>query len=370
MNPRISEVVELTRDLVSIKSSSLEDGEKEVAKYIRDYLSDLKIDSEIIEYQKGRCDIVASVGKGDGLMLNGHMDTVPIGDSSRWKMGTEPLVKNGKVYGRGTSDMKGGIAAILASLKGMDLSKPKRRLVLAFVADEEVALNGSKFLIEKRRSLLKGVRYGIIAEPTNLRIQIAQKGAMHIQVEIFGKSAHGSQPWEGESAILKGAELIVGLEDLASNFRKKDKLMGRGTINVGKIGGGTVTNVVPERCSVSIDRRIVPGESIAEAELQIKRILGSIKAKYKMEVRFAHGPYKLDKSSQIVKLVQSSSKAPRLTWTTGYTEAELYHSGAGIRSVVFGPGRMEVIHKPDEFVEVENLKKATAVFGKVLQKWV
>jgi len=370
MNPRVSEEVELTRDLVSIKSSSLEDGEKEVAKYIRDYLSRFQIDSEIIEYQRGRCDIVASVGKGEGLMFNGHMDTVPIGDSSQWKMGTEPVIKNGKVYGRGTSDMKGGIAAILSSLKGINLSKPRRRLVLAFVADEEVALNGSKFLIEKRRSLLKGVKYGIIAEPTDLGIQIAQKGAMHLQVEIFGKSAHGSMPWEGESAILKAGKLIVGLDNLASNFKKKDKLMGKGTINVGKISGGTVTNVVPERCSISIDRRIVPGESIAEATSQIRKILDSIKAKYKIEVKFAHGPYKLNKTSPIVKLTKSSSKNSKLTWTTGYTEAELYHSGAAINSVVFGPGLMEVIHKPDEFVGVENLKKATSVFRAIVQGWI
>lgn len=364
-----SKAVHITSDLINIMSDSLRDGEKEVAKYIHDYLRDKKIDSEIIEFSKGRANVIAQVGKGDGLMLNGHTDTVPIGDAALWKHGTRAIIKGNKLYGRGSSDMKGGVGSILAALDKVNLAKPKRRLVLAFVADEEVKSSGSEWLLKNRKPFFKGVKYGIIAEPTNLKIQIAQKGAMHIDVWVKGKSAHGSTPWEGDSAIYKAARLVCALESLSKRLKTRDKLLGTGTINVGVISGGSAVNVVPERCAVSVDRRIVPGETIAQAEDQIRKILKAEKINYTMLVNFARKPYKISKNSVLVKMIKSIAKTD-FTWATGYTEAEMYKSMANIESVVFGPGERRAIHKPDEYVGIDNLNRATSVFEQIIERWI
>lgn len=368
MSAKNSQVVEIAKELVDIKSDSLKNGEKAVAKYINDYLNSLGIDSQIFEFEPGRVNVVAKVGKGDGLMLNGHIDTVPIGDLSLWKYGPESIVKDGKLYGRGSADMKGGVAAILTSLKGISL-KTKRSLLLAFVADEEVEGKGSNWILSKKKELFKGVKYGIIAEPTNMKIQIAQKGALHLKVNVKGKSAHGSRPWEGENAIVGASKFISMLDELSRNLKKENGLMGKGTFNVGMISGGVATNVVPESCTISIDRRIIPEESVDEAISQIKNLLKKSKVKHSLEVKFAKSSYSLSRESHIVKQVKEASGSD-YTWSTGYTEAELYKNKGGIDSVVYGPGSLEVIHKPNEHVLIKDLEKASAVYRKVVERWI
>ena len=148
--------IELTQQLVGINSENPPGNEKKIAKYIRDFLNDLKIKSELIEFEKNRCDVIASIGKGKGLMLNGHMDTVPAGDLKKWKYDPfEGKVVNGKLYGRGSSDMKGGLAAVLIAVKNLSRENFKRKLLLTFVADEEVAMKGSDYLIKNRRNIFK-----------------------------------------------------------------------------------------------------------------------------------------------------------------------------------------------------------------------
>lgn len=369
MSAKNSEVVEIAKELVNIESDSLKDGEKEVARYISDYLDGLEIDSQVFEFAPGRANVVAKIGKGQGLMLNGHIDTVPIGDLSLWKHGPGAIVKEGKLYGRGSADMKGGVAAILSSLKGIDFSKTKRSLLLVFVADEEVEGKGSNWLLSKKKELFGDVKYGIIAEPTNMKVQIAQKGALHLKVNVKGKSAHGSRPWEGENAIVGASKFISMLDELSKNLKKQDKLMGKGTFNVGMISGGVATNVVPESCTISIDRRIVPEESVDEAISQIKNLLAKLKVKHSLEVKFAKGSYSLPKESYIAKQVKDVSGSD-YTWSTGYTEAELYKNKGGIDSVVYGPGSLEVIHKPNEHVSIKDLEKSAAVYRKVVERWL
>lgn len=360
------DVVKLTSELVNIDSDSSGTGEKEIAKYISGYLEERGIKSEITQFEKGRCNVVAVIGKGERLLLNGHIDTVPIGDPKKWRYGTKAKIIGDKMYGRGTSDMKGGVASILTSLP--DPEKVKKGLVLTFVADEERLFLGSTWLLTKRKDLFKGVRYGIIAEPTDLKIQIAQKGIMDIHITVKGKSAHASRPWLGRSAIVDMSRFLLGLEKLSKNFKVKDRMLGTGTLNAGTIKGGVAPNVVPDCCEIDLDRRLVPGEDERMVVSQIKSIMKELKIDYDMDVKKSRPPFALDQQSFLPKFMGKFVPV-EYTSAPGYTEAELYKSLGNIDCVVYGPGDKEVIHKENECVSVQSLYTSQKYFTKIISAW-
>jgi len=363
-----NEAVRLALDMVNIKSDGAKDGEREVAEYISGYLDGIGIKSEIIEYSRRRCNVIAQIGEGEGLMLNGHMDTVPLGDIGLWTNGTGGKIIGGKIFGRGSSDMKGGIAAILAGLHAAQVKRPKRRLVLAFVADEENGLTGSTWLLKNRKAFFRNVKYGIIAEPTDMAIHIAQKGIAHIRLVVKGKSAHGSVPWLGRNAIVDMSKAIDAISKLEGSFKIKDKLLGKGTINVGRISGGNAINIVPERCEIEIDRRLVPGESPELALSQIRGAIRKLGIDYEIEVTLARSPFSLPESSRIVKLV-SCVTGGKVSGTYGYTEIELYKALGNIDSLIFGPGATRTIHRPDEYISIADLKRCSGYFSAIISSW-
>ena len=362
-------VVELTKELVKI-DSDISVGEKQVAMFIYDYLCELGIDAELVEFAANRADVVASIGAGDGLMINGHIDVVPIGDRSQWRH-TPGSTDNGILYGRGTSDMKGGVACVLSALSKADLHKPKRRLLLVFVGGEETVFDGSYYLLEKKRALFDGVKQGIIAEPTDMKIQVAQKGIVEMAVAFTGKAAHGSRPWQGDSAILKATAFINEYMKYSKHFNVEDSLLGKGSVNIGMINGGTASNVVPDRCELKIDRRIVPGETPQLAVAQVRGVLEKLKIDAKIDLQIARNAFRLPDNSRVVKIIKSvaGAKTP-LMGATGYTEAELYKTKANIDSVVFGPGVKEVIHQADEYIPVANLTRYSAMMEKLIKQWI
>ncbi|MDE1851229.1 MAG: M20 family metallopeptidase [Candidatus Micrarchaeota archaeon] len=359
--------VSLTKELIDIDSDPYTNGEKEVSKYISEYLGSLGISHKVFEFERNRCDVVASIGSGEGLMLNGHMDTVPIGDASKWRYGTDAKVVNGKLYGRGASDMKGGIGTILSALAGVKANSGKR-ILLTFVADEERTLKGSTWLLKNRKEAFKGVRYGIVAEPTALKVQVAQKGVMELAIRVNGKSAHSSRPWLGINAIDGMARAIVELQKLSKEMKINDPLLGKGTINVGTIKGGTASNVVPESCEIEVNRRLVNGETPDTAVSEIRKRLDRLGIDYAIKVLHAQMPYKVDQDSKVVKMLRSLVKGD-VTIANGYTEAELYARMANMECVVFGPGTKTNIHAPNEYISIGNLEKGTRYFSQIMGKW-
>jgi len=361
--------IELTQELVRINSENPPGNEKEIAKFIYDYLDDLKIYAELIEVEKNRFDVVGILGKGRGLMFNGHLDTVPAGYLKNWKF--DPFsgkIKEGRIYGRGASDMKGGIAAMLTATKNLAREKFKRKLLLAFVADEELSSKGSLYLIKKRRNLLKDIKFGVIGEPREMDIGIANKGIVQLKIKFFGKSAHGSKPELGDNAISKAAKFIQKINKLSENLKIRDPILGKGTINVGTIKGGTKINVVPDFCEVEIDRRVVPKESTQMVLSQTKKLLKEFNGKTKIEIIESRLPLKISKNSKIVKLLKEISNG-KLAVATGYNESELYYRNCGIECVAVGPGTSETAHTANEFIKIKYLKKATTVYGNLIKKW-
>ncbi|HLC59014.1 MAG TPA: M20 family metallopeptidase [archaeon] len=363
--------IELTQELVKIDSQNPTTGEKEVSKYIYDFLLDLKIQSEMLEFEKNRYEVVAELGKGSGLMFNGHIDTVPVGDANKWKY--DPFsgkIIGGKLYGRGSSDMKSGAACILAAVEKMKRTDLKRRLLLTFVGDEEVSQKGSNFIIKKRHDLLKDVEYGIFGESSSMKVTFAQKGIVHVKIKFRGKSVHGSTPERGVNAIEKAVKFLSNLEKLNPEMKRfGDPDLGAGTFNVGKISGGTKVNIVPDYCEVEIDRRLVPKENPKLALDQFKKILKLSGVNGEIEFLSESRPaMKIPKNSELVKLVQKFSGA-KAEVSTGYMEAELFKTERGIDCVAYGPGLSECAHIVDEYVPVKNLEKATIVYGKLISAW-
>jgi len=361
--------VKLTQELVRINSENPPGNEKEIAKFIRDYLDDLKIPVKLIKFDRNRFNVIASLGKGDGLMLAGHTDTVPTGDPKNWKF--NPFggkIVDDKIYGRGSTDMKSGLAAILTAVKKFKKEKFKKRLALAFVGDEEVAMTGTKYLIKNKKDFLKDIKYGVMAESTNMKLRIAQKGITMIKLRFRGKAAHGSWPAGGVNAILKASDFIQQTKLLSKKLKKKkDLLLSSGTINVGKISGGVKVNMVPDYCEVEIDRRLIPGETPQIAIKQYKNILK--KLKLKAEIEFLNEPrlsMKISKKSKIVKMIQSIIKT-NAVGQLGYTESELFFRECDIDFVSCGPGKFA--HITNEYVKISQIKKAVKLYENLIKRW-
>ena len=356
-------VVELAQELININTENPPGREEQAAKFIRDYLSRLNIESELIEFEPGRFNLVAILGKGSsGLMLNGHMDTVPLGDTPTYANGELAKVSGGNLYGRGAADMKGSLAAILASLRGLEQNKFKRKLLLAFVGDEESKFKGSKWLIKNRSKLFDGIKYGIVGEPTGMGIQTAQRGLLGAKITFTGKMSHASTPWLGSNAIAKASKFVSQIESSENKVPEKD------IMTITKIHGGIAGNVVPNSCEVHIDRRIIPGHTTKDGISKIKTAMKKVDSKANFEVKVAQEAFSVDPHSEIVQMLKSLTGGKTFC-SRFYTEAELYGKEFGIDCVVFGPGEPKFSHKANEHVSILNLKKSATVFESVIKKW-
>ena len=365
--------VELTQELVRINSENPPGNEKGVAKYVFDFLADLNFDSELVEFGNNRYNVVAYVGKGGGLMLNSHMDTVPVGKLENWKYDPfDAKIVDGKLYGRGSCDSKGNVAVILSSLQNFSKEEFKRKLLITLVGDEEVGFGGSNYLINSRKDLFKDVSHGVVSD-SEFEIAIGQKGVLHLKFIFKGKAAHGAYPELGVNAITKAAKFIAEVEESKGELtRKNDEFLGRGSINIGKIVGGTKVNIVPSYCEVSVDRRLTYGESINHAINKFKEILRKLELDAKVgkdfemlgEPRIA---MKTPKDSKLVRLLQSISKL-KVGKLSGYTEMELYHRKLGMECVAIGAAN-NTAHSDNEYVKINELKKSRYIFENLIKNW-
>jgi len=257
----------------------------------------------------------------------------------------------------------------LTAVKKLARENFKKKLFLAFVADEEATQLGTEYLINKRKSLLSGIKYGIVGECTELKIRIAQKGITMFKVKFRGKAAHGSKPEFGDNAILKASDFIQELKNLSKKLKKvKTPLLGSGTINVGKISGGIKVNVVPDFCEIEIDRRLVPSETPKLAIKQIKDLLKKLKLKAEIEImKKGRLPMNIKETSKIVKTLRSIIKT-KMVGESGYTEAEMYYRDAGIPCVACGPGISALAHVSNEYIPIKNIKKGVKVYEKLIKK--
>lgn len=260
LNAEAGELIELTSELVSIRSENPPGEQKEIGKFLESKMKEIGLQTESYELEPGKPNIVGTlVGKNPKpvLMFNGHVDTVPVGDTARWRSDPfEGVVRDSKLYGRGAADMKGGLAAMIHAVRNIAESETglKGTVLVACVVDEEVTGYGTKSLVEKGYT----ADFAIVGEPTELSVLTAHKGVLEFNVTTTGISAHASTPRKGLNAIYKMGNVLRAIEkNLDELERTSHPLVGSPSINVGKIHGGVASNVVPERCEIAVERRIL-----------------------------------------------------------------------------------------------------------------
>ncbi|HVF74725.1 MAG TPA: M20 family metallopeptidase [Acidimicrobiales bacterium] len=368
-------VVELTQALVAVDTQNPPGNEREAVGICRDALAPFGARFEEFEVAEGRTSLIASVGTGEPgrptLIVNGHLDVVPVHrEGWTWDpFGGEQ--SGGNLYGRGTCDMKGGIAAAIHALEVLqrDGRDAACDIVFHLVADEERGgALGTEAMVAA--GIVKGDAC-VVPEPTSLNLCVAERGLVVGYLTVHGRPAHGSDPRAGVSAVEKAAKVVLALH--AAQFDGGHPLLGSPTCNIGEIKGGTGPNTVAERCDIVLDRRVLPGATPAgtEAELRAKiDALGDDELHYDLTFDTFGEASEMDPSHAFVAQLRRACSAALgderdVIGMTFATDARFVRNQAGIPAVVFGPGGIEQAHTNDEFVSVADLVDAAAVYAEL-----
>ncbi len=377
-----AEVEKLVKDLVRIPSHpDVPTQEKEVATFLKEYLEDEGVECKLRLVEKDRPNVIAVVkgsGNGKSLMLNGHTDTVPAFDMDIPPF--TPKVDKGRLYGRGSLDMKGGLGAMAIALVAVERSKARLSgdLYLTAVVGEERRSEGTEDVI------LKGPKadMAIVGEPTDLEIQPSHRGLEWLDVHFYGKAAHGGQADKGVNAISMAARFITKVEqDLQPKLRaRKARHTLPPTLNLGVIQGGQQPSSVADHCMVKIDRRWVPEETLQQVFEEIYDIFDQLKKedpRFKAELKrdpanmktMTHVPNVVKVDHPVVQALQqsvrkSTGKPAKMTSFWGWTDAALMTHFGKMPTVVFGPGGAGA-HARVEYVLVEDLFRCAQIYSDV-----
>jgi succinyl-diaminopimelate desuccinylase len=378
VNPNL--VTELTQDLIRFRSVNPPGNEREAAEYLGNRMRELGLEVEIQQLEDDRSQVIGRVrGQGDGhLVFTGHLDVVPPGGQA-WEhdpFGGEEV--DGRLYGRGSADMKGGVAAMVAGAAALVEAgfQPKADYVIAATAGEETGMFGAAAMVE-RRSLV-GSRYLVVGEPSDLDVFIGEKGVLWVELRALGRTAHGSMPWLGANAISLLARLIPRLEDYPFAFQES-ALLGKPTLSVNVIEGGNKTNVVPDLCRIEIDMRTVPGQDHDAMLDHLRALAEEVASVYhdgiRIEIDVMNNKNSLetepsdplvDAAVQAAASVRGTS--PKVGGVTYGTDAALLGPGFNIPMVICGPGAPGMAHQPDEYVEVKQLEQAAQIYAELAQR--
>jgi len=375
-------LVKLTADMIKIESyAGVKNQETGVALYLKEVLEQYDIPCCIKEVADGRCNLIAEIdsGKpGKTLMLNGHMDTVK---ADGMEGAFEPRIIDGKLYGRGASDMKGPVASMAGAMIALKQTGALEagRVLLAAVIDEEHKSLGTIDLLES------GVTAdgAIVGEPTQLQVCTAHRGLEWFQFHFIGKAVHGGAQREGINAIQKAVSFINALESdlIPEVYSRKHPLLQEATLNYGVIHGGTQLSTVAGECDLYVDRRYLPYETYDEVTAQFRNLLDKLAAedpKFRCEMKvmdesvmkegYVHEPMYTELDDPLVLQIRESvtevlETEPVMSFFPAWTDGGLLRSYGNIPTVVLGPGLIECCHALNEYIPVEHLKKAAMIYA-------
>jgi acetylornithine deacetylase len=375
-----ADAVELTKALVALDSQNPSlvpggAGEAAVARLLADVLRDWGFRVELQEIAPGRPNVIARIGKSGGrsLMFNGHLDVVGVAGMTHSPF--DPVEKGGLLYGRGSADMKGGVAAMCAAAARAADAGLAGEIIIAAVCDEEFASIGTRGLIDR------GVRAdaAIVTEPTQLAIMPAHKGFVWIEATFIGRAAHGSRYDIGIDAIRHAGLFLAELDRYESKTlgTRGHHLLGRPSVHAAGISGGSGMSSYPELCELSIERRTIPGEATERVRLEIEELLDRVKIfddKFNgsIKVTMEQQPSDVSTSAPIVRaLAQSlanSGVRENIAGMTAWTDAALLNA-AGIPAICFGPGDIGLAHAAEEYVPIKEIESGTRVLTDLALRW-
>jgi acetylornithine deacetylase/succinyl-diaminopimelate desuccinylase family protein len=376
------EVLAFARALLAAPSENPGGTEDLVARVAADIVSALGAEPEVVRGEAGRPSVVAAFGSGarPKLAWNGHLDVVPAGDPSTWEHPPfEGTLVDGRLVGRGAVDMKGAVAAALAATSAIVRSGVELggTLELHLAADEELAgLHGTKVLLEAG---LLDQDACIVGEPTGLEVALAERGGAWVVATATGKAAHGSTPHLGVNAITSMARLLLRIGEVLPD--REHPLVGRPSVNAALISGGSAPNVVPDRCEVDIDRRLVPGETSPEEVLApFERLAASIAQEHpevdlSFRIREWIDAAEAPPDSRVADLLREAiaretSSPPAEVGFTGITDARFYINEAHVPTAICGPGSLRVAHTANEWVALDELVAAARIYARVFVRFL
>lgn len=374
------DAVALTRALVAVDSRNPSlvagaPGEHAVATRLAEVLSDWGCAVELQEVAPGRPNVIARIGKrgGPSLMFNGHLDVVDVIGMTHAPF--DPVEREGRIWGRGSSDMKAGVASMCAAAvraldKGLD-----GEVVIAAVVDEEYTSLGTRALIDR------GIRTdaAIVTEPTGLAIMPAHRGFVWVDLHVVGRAAHGSR-WDiGIDAIRHAGLFLAELDRYDANTLavRHHPLLGRPSVHASLISGGTGMSTYPDRCALSIERRTIPGETGAQVLAEMEELRDRVSRSHPefngtLTVVLSQSPSDVDISTPIVRALSDALAACGLSESidgmSAWTDAALLND-AGIPAICFGPGDITLAHAAEEFVLRQEIEDATRVLADLALRW-
>ncbi|HHT78895.1 MAG TPA: M20 family metallopeptidase [Actinobacteria bacterium] len=367
-------IIDTTLELVKIDSRNRPHGEDEISSYISDFLEKIRVDNAIISHEKDRKSLIAyypGTESGRNLLMCGHLDTINIDSVEGPDNSIMADVRGGKMFGLGTSDMKGGVAAMLYALKELVRTnfKPRYDIFFAFTGDEEADKAGALHLLENE--LTNNTRLMIVGEPTNLNLGLGSKGQIWFEVKFKGKAAHGSTPDKGKSAVLMAMNFISQILE-PEFFVKNEKFFPKSTVNVGFLNADGPFNVVPDTCVAGLDIRLSPPETVENVKKKIKDILSSSFRKNEYELKIVDS---LDASfvqpesrmaKEIKKIIGRHASGKRKIALSYATDGSVLNTYASVPVIILGPGIPEVIHNRDEYIPLENIINASRIYTDIM----
>ena len=367
-------VANLLGDMIREASVNPPGCERDCAEVVADKLRSLGLEVELVEKDPGRTNVVARLKGTRGspiLLYNGHIDVVPVGNGwTRDPFGGE--IVDGVLYGRGTADMKSGVASMVVAAEAIVKSgvRLKGDLLITAVADEETgSAKGTRYLIER------GLRadFAVVSEPTDLRVEIAHKGILWVEITTRGKGSHASRPHLGVNAVDKMHKVISALHGIKLEGWNPIFDVPQPVLSVTTISGGTKINVIPDLCRIEIDRRLLPGETSENALKQINDAIAEAKGRdpaidASVKVLEEWPSMEVEPDSPIVqslvKVVEEwTGVKPGLFGKAAGTDASWLVRDAKIPTVLFGPGDPRFSHTPDECVKLDKVTEAAKILA-------
>ncbi|HKW09161.1 MAG TPA: ArgE/DapE family deacylase [Gemmatimonadaceae bacterium] len=379
------DAVALTRELVRVDSRNPTlvagaPGEGRVARVLADVLTSWGFHVDVREAAPGRPNVIARMGRrtpgARALMFNGHIDVVGVEGMihAPW----DATIREGRLYGRGSSDMKAGVAAMCAAAARAASASGGAvdgEIIVAAVVDEEYSSVGTRALVAE------GVRAdaAIVTEPTKLAIMPAHKGFVWIDVVVQGRAAHGSKWDVGVDAIRHAGLLLAALDALDIELlpSRVHNLLGRPSLHASTIDGGIGLSTYPDRCHFTIERRTIPGETNVAVMSEIEEAFARVRAKRpeidaSVSMIFEQPPSDVAVDAPIVRALDVALRVcdedVNVTGMSAWTDAAILNE-AGIPAICFGPGDIALAHAAEEFVRVDEIERATLVLAALAMEW-